>query len=395
MAIRAIAAASLAKGASDIRNPASCDDALAALAVIRGLGAEVEIASDQWRIAGGGEPRGTVLDCGESGLAMRLFTAIAGLRDEQVVLTGHGSLASRPMGMIEGPLRKLGARVETTQGFLPVRIQGPIRSGRITVDGSMGSQLVSGLLFALPLCEGDSEVTVENPRSGPYLDLSVEVLGRFGIEIRRNRSPWGFEIPGGQAYRPESYEVEGDWSGASFLLAAGAMAGKVEVSGLRLDSGQADRMMIEALRMAGARVHEGEGKVLVERDQLRGFEIDVTDAPDLFPPLASLACSCQGETVLHGLGRLRHKESDRGAALAMELGRMGARVEPCGDALCIQGGPLQGADVGSHDDHRIAMACAVAALVAKNETRILGGECVSKSYPGFFDDLARLGGEIS
>jgi 3-phosphoshikimate 1-carboxyvinyltransferase len=294
------------------------------------------------------------------------------------------------MGMVEAPLRALGASCSTNGGKPPIAVQGPLSGGETEVDGASSSQFLTGLLMALPLCPNDSALHVRNLKSKPYVRMTLSLLREFGISVRHSAGLDRLEIPGRQSYRACRYSVEGDWSGASFLLVAGAVAGRVEVDGLDACSPQADRAVLEALRKAGARVRVANGRVEVSGGNLCGFEFDASDCPDLFPPLAALACSCSGESRIVGAMRLRGKESDRGEALAAELGKMGARVRLEEDSMVIRGGRLRGGKVDSHNDHRIAMACAVAALRSEKGAAITNAECVSKSYPGFFRDLESL-----
>jgi 3-phosphoshikimate 1-carboxyvinyltransferase len=222
--------------------------------------------------------------------------------------------------------------------------------------------------------------------------MTVDLVRRFGIRISHDEGLTQFGIEGGQSYRPSAYTVEGDWSGAAFLLVAGAIAGKAVVTGLDLHSLQADRAVLAALEAAGADLTVEEEGVSVEGRDLRAFIFDAADCPDLFPPLAALAAHCEGTSVIYGAERLVHKESDRAGALKEEFGRMGILIETCGNRMEVHGGVVQPTKVHAHNDHRIAMACAVAALRSQGEIAIEGSECVAKSYPGFFSDLERLKG---
>ncbi len=391
---RATAAALLAEGRTTrILNPSFCDDALAALRVAGELGAAIRATLGEVVVQGGLAPRGRELDCGESGLCLRLFAAVAALSPQELVLTGRGSLLRRPVDMVERPLRDLGATCRTADGFPPLRVRGPLAGGTAFVDGSTSSQFLTGLLMALPRAGRDSLLVVRDLRSKPYVDLTLEMLSRCGIAVR-NEDYREFAIPGGQAYAPGDLEVEGDWSAAAALLVAGAVAGKLRVSGLRPDSAQADRRVLSALGAAGAKVRTLADGAEVEKSDLRAFSFDATDAPDLLPPLVALACHCAGTTSLAGASRLRGKESDRAAALAGEFGRLGARISVEGDIIEVRGGSLSGGEVHCVNDHRIAMALAAAALAARGTVAIDGAECVAKSYPRFFEDLASAGGRI-
>jgi 3-phosphoshikimate 1-carboxyvinyltransferase len=279
------------------------------------------------------------------------------------------------------------------------------------VDGSGSSQFLTGLLIALPLARGgvgsgipessvgESVIEVENLVSRGYVDLTLDVLRAFGVRAERSTDYSEFRIPGGQTYVSASYRTEGDWSGAAFLLVAGALAARsapVEVRGLDPASSQPDRAILDALRSAGAGLELSPGSIRVRAaGGLRAFSFDAADRPDLFPPLAALAAFCEGTTVLTGADRLRAKESDRAAALSEELGKLGIRIEVAGDRMLVRGrGAGAAASVDSRGDHRVAMAAAVAALAGSARVEIRGAECVSKSYPAFFEDLASLGARI-
>ena len=393
--IRATAAALLAAGNSRILNPSLCADAAAALGIARALGADAVELRGEIAISGGGRARGDILDCGESGLCMRMFTPVAALQDRPFVLTGEGSLMTRPMGLMEKPLRDAGVLIHTRDGFPPLSVQGPLRGGKIEIDGSQSSQFLTGLLTALPLCPEDSEVRVENLKSRPYAALTRSLLSCFGVVVESDPGFRMFRVPGGQRYRSTTYKVEGDWSAGAFLLAAGAVAGDIKVGNLDIRSAQADRMVVEALESAGAPIEVGGGSLAIKRAALKGFDFDATDCPDLFPPLVALACHCHGRTRIAGAERLKHKESDRAEALLKEFSALGARISLDRDRLEIEGGRPLGGILDSHNDHRIAMAGAVAGLGSGAGVSVRGSGCVSKSYPGFFDDLKSLGGDIT
>jgi 3-phosphoshikimate 1-carboxyvinyltransferase len=390
---RAVAAALLADGISVIRNPSSCDDARSALDIIRALGA-VMSEGEKVAIRGTGKrllyPTKGSLDCRESGLCMRMFTPIAALLDREVALSASGSLCSRPMGMVEG-LGALGVVCSTDRGHAPIIVRGPMEGGDITVDASVSSQFLTGLLIALPLCEADSRISVTGLKSTPYVRMTLSLLEKFGVTITHDEGLTEFVVKGGQEYQPATYTVEGDWSGAAFLLVAGALAGSVTVTGLDLASAQADRAIVEVLEMAGATLRTGTDCVTVEKGELKAFHFDATDCPDLFPPLVALASGCVGKSEIVGLERLAHKESDRAKALSSEFGKLGISVRQHGSTMEVRGGAVHEGEVNAHNDHRIAMACAVAALRAEGCVAITGETCVTKSYPDFFSDLAALG----
>jgi len=244
---RVIAMALLAEGTSRFGNVTLCDDSQAAIEIARALGAEIELTERNLTLKGGFKPRKKVLDCGESGLCSRLFAAVAALSPQELILTGRPALRKRPADMIPEPLQKLGARCESDNGHLPLKISGPLKGGNVKIDGSVSSQFLTGLLIALPVVAADSEISVDNLKSKPYIDLTIEILEKFGIHIE-NYNYCRFIIPGGQKYQATEFNVEGDFSGAAFLLTAGALRGRITVTGLNPKSQQADRAILDLLQ---------------------------------------------------------------------------------------------------------------------------------------------------
>lgn len=388
---RAIAAALLNENPVKILNPSFCSDSLAALNVAERLGARILREENSVTVGGGLNPDGTTLHCGESGLCLRMFAPIAALCDRELTLTGECSLKSRPVTMIVRPLQELGCRVVTQDGYPPIRVQGPVRGGTAEVDGRISSQFLTGLLIALPMAEGDSRISVRSLASRPYIDMTLKMLEDFQVTVRHD-GYGSFFVPGRQKYRGSGYRVEGDWSSASFIMVAAAVGGRVRITGLDIHSPQADRKILEALKDAGARLKITADFVEVEKGELNPFRFDAIDCPDLFPPLVALACHCHGVSRIEGVERLRFKESDRATALAEEFSAIGAAIEMEKNAMKVTGGKLDGGPVSSHNDHRIAMAAATAAIAAEHAVTIENSESVAKSYPAFFDDLAAIGG---
>lgn len=392
---RAIAAALLARGKTVISNPSFCNDSRAALKMAERLGASVSASDDNIEVIGSSKELSEVLlNCGESGLALRMFSPVAALLSRTCTLTGEGSLLKRPVSMITDALSQLGTSAESDRGFLPLTLKGYLKGGRIEIDGSSGSQILTGLLIALPCTQTDSEINVLNLKSKPYIGLTLKLLEDFGIYVE-NHDYRRFVIPGKQAYKARNYCVEGDWSGSSFLLVAGALAGEVRVMNLRQGSMQADVAVIEALNLAGAKVVIESDSVTATKRELRSFDFDATDSPDLFPPLAALASGCMGITRIKGVSRLEHKESNRALTIAGVLNGLGISTRVSDDEMLIEGGEVSGSTVSSCDDHRIAMMASVAALTGCGRVAVTGAEAVSKSYPEFFDDLIELGAKIS
>ena len=388
---RALAAALLAEGTTRLDNVEFCDDTRAALRCIRTLGAEVvQTGESSLAIRGGLRPAGDVLQVGESGLSTRLFTPVAALCGRPIRIEGVGSILRRPMTMMTEPLRRLGVRVTDCDGRLPIEVCGPLRGGEAEIDGSVSSQFITGLLLALPLAAEDTTLRVSRAVSTPYLDMTIDTAGRFGVEIDQ-RDYEEFYIPGGQRYEATDLRIEGDWSAAAMLLAAGAVAGEITVRNVRMLSRQADTAVCTALVRAGAAVINDDDSVTACARDLRAFEFDATNCPDLFPALAALAASAEGVSVIRGTSRLEYKECNRAEAIREEYGKLGIEVdtsEP--DTMRIRGGRIRGGVVSSHGDHRMAMSLAVAALRSEEPITIEGAECVAKSYPGFFEDLQQI-----
>ncbi|MFH1520747.1 MAG: 3-phosphoshikimate 1-carboxyvinyltransferase [Candidatus Micrarchaeota archaeon] len=386
---RAVAIAALAKGKTTITNPSFCDDSLAAISIAKALGAEIEVKEDSVIVNATRELKSDIINCNESGLCMRMFSPIAALFDKEITLTGSGSLLSRPVTMIEQPLTLLGAEIKTNNGLPPVRIKGPIRGGKIIVDGSISSQFISGLLIALPLCKEDSEIEIIDLKSKGYVAMTESMIFTFGANVQIDDLMKKVVVNGNQSYHGREFAVDGDWSGSSFLLVAGAIAGEVNVNTLG-NSMQPDQQIKSVLMDVGAELVLNSDEIFVSKSELRAFEFDATDSPDLFPPLVALACNCKGKSVIHGVERLAHKESNRAHVLVHEFTRIGADIKINGNRMEITGKKLRGGIVDSNGDHRIAMAGAVAALTSENGVEIKNPECVSKSYPEFFEDLKRL-----
>ena len=386
---RAIAAAMLANGTSTIINPSRCDDCLAALDVARQMGATIDEAPEKWAITGGFTASNQPLSCGEAGLSIRMFTPILATLNRPQTLTGHGSLALRPMAGLEEAISQLGAGCITTNGKLPITVKGPMAGGTAKIDGSLSSQVLTGLLMAAPLAASDVRIEVANLKSKPYIDMTLAVMQHAGIKAVNN-SYTVFEVKAGQSYQPFTLNAEGDWSGAAFFLVAGAIAGSVCVENISLASNQADKAIVRAIELAGGRIAVDNGRITSEKMPLTAFTFDATDCPDLFPPLAVLAAACTGTSVIKGVSRLIFKESNRAMAIQQELAKAGIAVELNDDYMHIAGGTPQPCSWDSHNDHRMAMAAGILALVATGPIAIANSECISKSYPEFFDHLASI-----
>lgn len=400
---RAFMVALLARGESKVINPLVSFDTEVTIEAARTLGAEVSQEGDVWRVLGtAGElkPRADTIDARNSGTTIRLMSAIAALSPKLVRLTGDESVCARPMGPLIEALAKLGtkARCEGLRGRPPVVVGGGLRGGEVEITGAISSQFISALLLVSPYAKEDVKITVtEELRSKPYVEITLELLDGAGARIKRSRDLMEFKIPGGQVFKAIDFKVPGDFSSASFMLAAAALAGgTVRVSNLDVQSAQGDKRIIELLREFGADVRvKGKAVEVSGGGELSGIEADCGNNPDLVPALAVLGSVAEGRTKLLNIPHLRLKETDRIRALASELRKLGAEVKERPDELRIRGVKrLKGAKLTSYGDHRMAMALAVASLVAWGETIIDGAESISVSYPSFVEDIRKLGGKV-
>ncbi len=399
---RACAAALLHPGQTTIYNPGKSNDDLAAMDIIQKLGAIVLEHNNEKLVvhAKGIQLVAGEINCGESGLSIRMFTPIAALSDQPLLINGTGSLLKRPMDFFDAILPLLDIEVASNMGMLPIQIKGPLQPKDITIDGSLSSQFLTGLLFAFAKAATvPVTITVSNLKSKPYIDLTLQVMKNFGYTVENNNYKSFTINPKPVNPKPINYNVEGDWSGGAFILVAGAIAGKIIVRGLDVFSTQADKAILQALKDCGCNISIEEKQISISPAPGVGgkpFHFNATDCPDLFPPLVALAAYCNGTSVIEGVSRLAHKESNRGVTLQEEFAKMGVVINLQDDLMMIKGGTgLKGATVHSHHDHRIAMACAVAALKATGETVIEAAEAVNKSYPDFYKHLELLNAAVS
>lgn len=396
---RSIIAAALSAGESRLLSPLYCDDTDVTIKACTSFGVSIEQKEKELVVRGAPELKAPAeeIDCGESASTLRFLTPIAALARGKTVLTGSPGLLRRPVGPLVDALAKLGVQCTSNKGYPPVSVLGDgIKGGTASLVGNISSQYVTGLLLACPRAENSTMIILTTRlESKPYVELTLDIIRKHGIAVNASKNLRRFSITGGQDYRPCDHRVPGDFSSAAFMLAAAVVTrSRIRVEGLSLD--QPDSQILEILRKMGADVDFSDGSVDVCGGDLKGISIDARDIPDLVPVCAVLGCFATGSTVIFNAGRLRIKESDRLGALPSELRKMGARIVETSDGLVVDGSCwLRGAVIDSHGDHRIAMACAVAALEARGKTEILGGECVSKSYPGFFEDLKMLGGRVS
>lgn len=398
---RACAAALVAKGTSIIKNPGNSNDDKAAMDIIQKLGAKVEIENEKLKVESRGvQPVSPEINCGESGLSIRMFTPLVALSEQQITINGSGSLVTRPMDFFDEILPQIGAKIQSNHGKLPLRVQGPVVPSTIEIDGSLSSQFLTGLLMAYAASNAnDVSIKVNNLKSKPYIDLTLDVMKQFGLKVPENKNYEEFYFASSSHHSPlttHHYTVEGDWSGAAFLLVAGAVAGNIVVKGLDVFSTQADKAVLQALMDCGCKLSIQSEQIEIGNAYLQPFHFNATECPDLFPPLVALAANCNGKTVIEGTSRLTHKESNRAITLQEEFGKLGIQIDLQDDLMIIHGGTgIKAATVHSRHDHRIAMACAVAALTANGEVIIEEAEAINKSYPDFYEHLKLLGASVS
>lgn len=403
MTHRALICAGLSKGKSAIDNVSLSEDIRATADALSALGAVVDIRGSAaypgrhtLTIKGTGLPasKSRKIDCGESGSTLRFILPICCLQEGDTMLTGRGRLPQRPLDQYITPFKRQGIMIQRlAEDTLPLQLQGLLRPGTYELPGNVSSQFVTGLLFALPLLSEDSDVYITSPlESRAYVDMTVNMMRRFGIVIEEPQSYTHYHIPGGQSYKSTSLAIEGDWSQAAFWMAAGVLGDEIGIRGLDIQSLQPDR---EIARILSAHTEYRDDTLMIRPGRVSDFRVDVSQCPDLAPVLAALGSVSLGESQILNAARLRIKESDRLSAIAEGLGRLGANITQSPSRLHILGRPaLQGNRVHSWNDHRIAMALAVVSPRVEGEMIIEGADAVNKSYPGFWDDFKSLGGEI-
>jgi 3-phosphoshikimate 1-carboxyvinyltransferase len=389
---RAILCASLTTNTSEIVFPGWSDDVLHLTKALQHLGAVIDTtASDRYLVSGPKVWNAVEeVSVGESGLAFRLLSAALCRDDIQISLTGNGSLLHRNMQFLHMHFPEMGVLVDlTNENFPPVKLRGKLTSGNYIVDGSESSQYISGLLLTLPLLAGDSCLKVENLVSEPYVQMTLRTMHAFGVALKSENGK--YVIKGGQSYQPTVYQVEGDWSAASYWLVASALGADIWIEGLDIGSLQADRQLLDILVQSGCIVQNKDGAIHLNGEGRTNVDADLTDAPDLFPALVTYAALTPGVSVLHGVSRLIHKESNRALSLQNEFAKLVVKIDFRGDVMNIHGrSELEGGiNVFSHHDHRIAMCLAIAGMFCRNPLTIIGAESVSKSYPGFWDDVGK------
>ncbi len=395
MTHRFLVTAAKAMGKSVLLNPLICDDTVATLNGLRSLGTNIQDRENKWIITGGElkSPNGAI-DCKQSGTTLRLLTGIASLIDEETTLTGSPQLMGRPINPLLDALSQLDVKTEWVRDSSLVKVRGPLRGGAVSIRGDVSSQFISAIILAAPYALKPVNLSVKTRlESKPYVQMTIDTMRKCGVNPDTSNGLTTINVPQGE-YQPLTAKIEGDWSSAAFMLAAGVLSGKVHVDNLDLNSSQADKEILHALRLMGAHIKVKGKRVTAEKSHLTAIELDLRDAPDLFPVLSILCASAQGKSKLTGLGRLKMKESDRLHVMTSGLRKMGAKIKVSKTSCTIEGGPLVGAQVESHMDHRVAMSFGVLGLAVKGETVITDQNCVDKSYPGFWEKLANLGAEM-
>ena len=406
---RAVICAGLSQGVSTVENLIYSDDIKATLQAMKTFGMTVMMEAcqgDRYTLTLRNDNMANVnkkpldkpatIDCHESGSTIRFLMPFFELSSAPVTFSGRGRLIERPYTTYYRIFDEKGIAYETTDGLLPVTVSGALPAGRYALEGNVSSQFITGLMLVLPLLKADStiEITTHLESKG-YVDLTLEALSAFGIKVE-NKAYESFEIKGNQAYTATNYFVEGDYSQAAFWLVAAAIGNGVSLSGMKWESLQGDREILDILERMGAKVTYDNHNIQVEVDKLKGITIDASQCPDLVPVLAVLCSLSEGTSQIIKAERLRIKESDRLKAISTELNKMGAAITETPDGLIIEGiSGFKGATVDAWNDHRIAMAIAVASTRTEGNVELTGFDAVKKSYPMFWGDFVALGGKIN
>lgn len=406
MAHRAVICASLSDGTSRITNIDYSDDIIATIKAMEALGAIIVQKEDYLEVTGVNSKDNKIkytieserlIDCNESGSTLRFIVPIASLFDGVNRFIGRGNLGKRPLDTYYNIFNEQGIKYSYKEGILDLRTEGKLKSGEFKVKGNISSQFITGLLFTLPLLDGDSKIIITTEmESKGYIDLTLSAIKDFGIEIINNDYK-EFFIKGNQKYRGRDYRVEGDYSQAAFFLCADALGNNITVNDLKLDSLQGDKEVIDILERMGVKFENKDSGIIGKvSDELKATVVDGSQCPDVIPVVALVASLCKGTTEIINAERLRIKECDRLAAITSELNKLGADIKERQDGLIINGvkNLKGGVEVWSHKDHRIAMTLAIASTVCKESIVIKDYECVSKSYPQFWEDYKSLGGNF-
>ena len=410
---RAVIAAGLSYGECTIDNISMSEDIIATCVIMEKLGVDIKQLPNGLKVCGKGKPRlaneeassnvitsdktaSNVLQCNESGSTLRFLIPIAMLTREKVIFNGKSKLVQRTLKPYYEIFDNQNIKYTTSNGNLPLEIDGGLKSGVFELRGDVSSQFVTGLIYALPLLDGDSTIKITTQmESIGYIDLTLDILSKFGVKVENNNYK-EFKIEGNQHYKKRDYRVEGDFSQAAFYLAAGVLGGEVECLDLNMESLQGDRVIIDIIKNMGGNISLKDGNLIASKSELKGTIIDASQCPDLVPIVAVLAALSDGTTEIINAARVRIKESDRLKAMATELNKIGAEVIEREDSLIIHGKQwLKGGVVSSWNDHRIAMAMAIASIRCTEKLIIEDSGAVKKSYPEFYEDFKSLGGKVN
>jgi 3-phosphoshikimate 1-carboxyvinyltransferase len=393
---RAIICAAMANGVSRISPVALSNDIKATIGCIKALGADAVLENNVLTVDGTNmyKNKTALLDCGESGSTLRFFIPIAAVGNINATFVGKGKLPQRPIGIFTEALPKAGT-VCKTEGGLPLEIKGQLKSGIFEIPGNVSSQFITGLLLALPILEGDSEIVLTSPlESVGYIAMTIRTMKQFGVNIQATEKGW--HIKGGQSYKTCDYTTDGDWSQAAFFMVLGAVSGKVTVKGVAKDSTQGDKKCAQILARFGAKVTQLDNEVTVEKGELKAITIDASQIPDLVPVLSVCAAFADGTTKIINAERLRIKECDRLKATAELLNNLGGKVKELSDGLEITGvSSLKGGKVNGYNDHRIVMSAAVCAARSDEDITATFAMSINKSYPDFYIDYNSIGGKAN
>lgn len=393
---RAIICAAMANGVSRISPVALSNDIKATIGCIKALGADAVLENNVLTVDGTNmyKNKTALLNCGESGSTLRFFIPIAAVGNVNATFVGKGKLPQRPIGIFTEALPKAGT-VCKTEGGLPLEIKGQLKSGIFEIPGNVSSQFITGLLLALPILEGDSEIVLTSPlESVGYIAMTIRTMKQFGVNIQATEKGW--HIKGSQSYKTCDYTTDGDWSQAAFFMVLGAVSGKVTVKGVAKDSTQGDKKCAEILARFGAKVTQLDNEVTVEKGELKAITIDASQIPDLVPVLSVCAAFAEGTTKIINAERLRIKECDRLKATAELINNLGGKVKELSDGLEITGvSSLKGGNVNGYNDHRIVMSAAVCAARSDGDITATFAMSINKSYPDFYIDYNSIGGKAN
>lgn len=397
LAHRAVICAGLSEGISNISNIIYSQDIKATIEGMKSVGVKVESEDKSINVKGKSplELIKNTIDCIESGSTLRFLIPIGLLTGEEVTFNGRGKLITRPLNVYYEIFKKQGIEYVTNEGGLPLKVKGKLKPDIFYVKGNISSQFITGLMFVLPLLNGDSKIVMTTElESKGYVDLTIDCLKEFGVEVQ-NKDYREFYIKGNQQYKNRDYRVEGDFSQAAFWIVAGILGSSIKCKDLNINSLQGDKVILDIVRKMGAKLEVKEGYIEVKNSATKGITIDASECPDLVPILSVLGAVSEGTTKIINAERVRIKECDRLKAMVTELSKIGAEVEELHDGLVIRGKKsLKGGIVDSWNDHRIAMAMAVASIKCEGSLIITNSKAVNKSYPHFWEDFGMLGGTI-